>query len=93
MLIGSLLLAACSPGEGDRCNPLEFADIPNQGNCASGLSCVYPSAPNCGVAYCCKVDSMGRITDSNPNCQPDPTLAPVCMLDLGVTPTDGGGQD
>jgi hypothetical protein len=38
------------------------------------------------------VDSNGNITDRDPNCQPDPTLASVCMLDLGVAPLDGGGD-
>ncbi len=36
----------CTPGEGDRCNPLRFSD-----ECAQGTSCLYPK--NCSVAYCC----------------------------------------
>jgi hypothetical protein len=88
-----LMLAGCPPGQGERCNPLEIADIPNQGNCAIGFSCVYPTAPNCGVAFCCAVDAKGNIIDTNPNCRPDPTLAPVCGLDLGVAPADGGARD
>jgi hypothetical protein len=93
-----LLLVACNPqeGVGERCNPMQF-----ESNCADGLSCVYPTAPNCGVSYCCAVDSNGNITDKNPNCQPDPSLISVCMLDLGVapvidlgvTPLDGGTKD
>jgi hypothetical protein len=93
MGIALFAIVGCTPGEGERCNPLEIADIPNQGNCAIGFSCLYPTALSCGVAYCCKVDSTGKITDSNPNCQPDPTLVPVCKLDLGVAPADGGGHD
>ena len=27
-----------------------------QGDCDDGYACVYPTAPNCGVAYCCTVD-------------------------------------
>jgi hypothetical protein len=90
MLTLLLALAGCNPGHGERCNPNEFSDIPNQGNCQIGFSCVYPTSPGCGVAFCCTVDANGKITDSNPNCQPDPTLAPVCELDIGATPTDAG---
>jgi hypothetical protein len=57
-----------------------------QGNCDDGLACVYPTAPNCGVAYCCKVDSNGNIADDDPHCHADPTLAPGCLLDLGGAP-------
>jgi hypothetical protein len=75
-------VAACdqaAPND-QRCNPQQFSN-----QCNSGYSCVYPTAPNCGVAYCCKVDDSGNVTDDNPNCQPDPTLGPVCGLDLGGT--------
>jgi hypothetical protein len=88
-----VFVAACSQDEGTRCNPLEYSDNSIQGNCAGGFACVYPTAPNCGVAYCCAVDSKGNIIDKNPNCQPDPSLASVCMIDLGTTPGDGGATD
>jgi hypothetical protein len=89
-MIGMLLaIAGCgTSGDGERCNPLRATS-----DCNAGLSCVYPTAPNCGVSYCCTVDSNGNITDRDPNCQPDPSLASVCMLDLGVTPLDGGSGD
>ncbi len=88
--IGILLaLAGCgTQGEGERCNPLRFTT-----DCDPGLTCVYPTAPNCGVAYCCNVDDMGNVSDPNPNCQPDPAAAAACMLDLGVPATDGGATD
>ncbi len=85
------LLAGCDAEHGERCNPLQYSDNGVQGNCVSGLACVYPTAPSCGVAYCCAVDANGNITDTNPNCQPDPTLAPVCGLDMSVL--DSGGSD
>ena len=87
------MLAGCTQGEGERCNPLEYSNSGTAGNCGSGLSCVYPTAPNCGVAYCCAVDSNSNITDKNANCQPDPTLAMQCGLDLSTEPMDGGSSD
>lgn len=86
------LFAACDAGHGERCNPLQYNET-GSGNCVSGLTCVFPTAPNCGVSYCCATDSNGNITDTHPNCQPDPTLAPACMLDLSVVPLDGGAGD
>jgi hypothetical protein len=84
MRIILLLLIACNtPEEGERCNPLAFSDNGIQGDCDTGLACIYPTAPNCGVAYCCKLDSSHNIVDKNPNCRPDPSLTAVCMLDLG----------
>ncbi len=87
-----VLLAGCGIGtqrEGERCNPARFTS-----DCDPGLSCVYPTAPNCGVAYCCAVDGKGNITDKDPSCQPDPAAAAACMLDLGVaSATDGGTAD
>ncbi len=80
-----LLLAGCHASEGERCNPLQFSDSGTQGNCEDGLACVYPTASNCGVAYCCKVDSSGNVIDRNPSCQPDPALAPGCGLDLSTS--------
>ena len=56
-----LLLGACQPKEGERCNPLLFTD-----ECETGSACTYP--PNCGVAYCCPKTG----TSSHPNCQPCP---------------------
>lgn len=90
-----LVVAGCTftQNEGDRCNPLQYSSNGVQGDCADGLACVYPTAPACGVAYCCKVDANGNVVDTNPNCQPDPSLDSVCMLDLSVAPTDGGGGD
>jgi hypothetical protein len=82
-----LALAACNASEGQRCNPLEYSNSGTAGNCGGGLQCIYPTAPNCGVAYCCAVDEQGNITDKNPNCQADPSLDSVCMLDLSSPPT------
>jgi len=75
----------CSQGEGQRCNPLFFTD-----ECGSGLTCIYPTAPMCGVAYCCAVNSDGVVTDKDPNCQPDPTLS--CAPDFS-SPVDAGTSD
>ena len=86
-----VFLAACDAEEGERCNPLQYSDNGVQGNCVSGLQCIYPTAPSCGVAYCCKVDAQGNVTDTNPNCQPDPSLDSVCMLDMSVL--DGSSTD
>lgn len=55
------LLGACTPGEGERCNPLQFSN-----DCNSGFQCVYPT--NCGVAYCCPTNG----SSTNPNCQSCP---------------------
>jgi hypothetical protein len=84
------LVAGCRQDEGERCNPAQYSDTANQGNCSAGLSCVYPTANNCGIAYCCKVDSSGKIIDSSPTCQPDPSLPSVCALDLGVSDGSAG---
>ena len=74
-----VVLAGCgTQGEGQRCNPLRATS-----DCDTGFSCVYPTAPNCGVSYCCAVDADGNITDQNPNCRPDPTSAAQCGVDLG----------
>ena len=91
-LIGMLFLfaAGCAtPDAGERCNPLAFSSNGIQGDCADGLACVYPTGPGCGVAYCCKVGADG-VTDTHPGCQPDPTSAEECMLDLGTADGDGG---
>ena len=90
MCLVLVFLAACDAEHGERCNPLQFSEN-GSGNCVTGFQCVYPTAPSCGVAYCCTVDSQGNITDDSPNCQPDPTLASVCMLDMSVL--DGGTTD
>ena len=92
-LVVPMLLVACSDHEGQRCNPLAYSNSGVRGNCAGQLDCVYPTAPNCGVAYCCAVDESGNIVDDNPNCQPDPSLQSVCMLDLSTAVTDGGTTD
>lgn len=86
-------LAACDKGEGERCNPLQYSDDGISGNCSQGLACVYPTAPNCGVAYCCALDTKGNVIDKNPNCQPDPDAIAACMLDFSVAPLDAGGAD
>ena len=90
LTIGVLLaLAGCGTnGDGQRCNPLRATS-----DCDPGLTCVYPTAPSCGVSYCCALDANGNITDTNPSCQPNPSLASVCLLDLGVAPLDGGATD
>lgn len=83
-----IALVGCPEGQtGERCNPLEYSDSGKQGNCRSGLACVYPTAPSCGVSYCCETDAEGRITDTHPNCQPDRTAAEQCML---PAPEDAG---
>jgi hypothetical protein len=79
LLVSVLLaLAACTNGDGERCNPLRATT-----DCDPGLTCVYPTGPMCGVAFCCTVDTQGNITDRHPNCQADPGSAAACMLDLG----------
>jgi hypothetical protein len=88
----ALAFVACNASEGQRCNPLEYSNSGTAGNCAAGFSCIYPTAPNCGVAYCCAVDEAGKITDTNPNCQADPSLDSVCMLDLSSAPIDAGND-
>jgi hypothetical protein len=85
-----MVLACASPQQGERCNPLAFSDNNIQGDCDTGLACLYPTAPNCGVAYCCKVDANGTVVDKSPNCQFDPSLVGVCMLDLASAPSDAG---
>jgi hypothetical protein len=92
-VLALVALAGCEQEAGSRCNPLEYSPNGIQGNCEEGLACVYPTAPNCGVAYCCKLDSNGNIVDTSPNCQPDPSLDSVCMLDLSPAPDDGGATD
>jgi hypothetical protein len=82
-----LALTGCRQGHGERCNPMRATT-----DCDPGLSCVFPTGPNCGVSYCCQVDSQGRIVDSIPTCQPDPESAAACGIDLGV-PSDGGSRD
>lgn len=78
-----LALAGCGTNsDGERCNPLRATS-----DCDPGLSCVYPTAPNCGVSYCCTVDANGNVTDTNPNCQPDPGSAAACMLDMSLLDT------
>lgn len=78
--IGVLLaLTGCTQADGERCNPLRATS-----DCDPGLSCVYPTGPNCGNSYCCTVDGNGNITDTHPNCQPDPTAAMQCGFDLGT---------
>ncbi len=88
-------LAACNERQqGERCNPLQYSDNGVQGDCADGLSCIYPTAPSCGIAYCCRVGSNGEVIDRDPHCQPDPSLASLCMLDLsGSPPEDAGARD
>jgi hypothetical protein len=63
MAISTLLLvlfgaAGCHPGEGERCNPLQFSN-----DCDTGFACVYQD--NCSVAYCCPTTRAS----TNPNCQ------------------------
>jgi len=82
ILVAPLLVTACQAGHGERCNPSQFADDPAQADCATGYACIYPTAPVCGVAYCCAVDSSGNITDTDPSCQPDATLS--CAPDGSV---------
>lgn len=61
--ISALLLAGagCSPGEGERCNPMLFND-----ECSQGLKCTFPAG--CGVSFCCPVST----SSSNANCQQCP---------------------
>jgi hypothetical protein len=97
-----LLFAACDAKEGERCNPLQYSDNGIQGNCESGLACIYPTTPGCnpsqpgsnccGVAYCCKLDPL-YVVSTDPNCQPDPNAIAACMLDLSPAPDDAGTSD
>jgi hypothetical protein len=84
--IALFAFAACDKAADNdqRCNPSQFSN-----QCHGGYSCLYPTAPSCGVAYCCKVDDSGNNIDANANCQPDPSLASVCGLDLSQA-ADGG---
>jgi hypothetical protein len=84
-------LAACRRDPGERCNPAQFSDNGIQGNCGTGYACIYPTASNCGVAYCCKVDANGNNIDPSPICRPDPTLLSVCPIDMSLT--DGSSHD
>jgi hypothetical protein len=87
----SLLLAGCpTQGAGERCNPLRATS-----DCDDGLTCVYPTAPECGVSYCCAIDTAGNIADVHPNCRPDPLSAMECGLDLStpVSPMDLSSKD
>jgi hypothetical protein len=83
-----VFIAACSQDQGTRCNPLQYSDNGIQGNCDTGFACVYPTAPNCGVAYCCKVNAVGKIVDPSPTCRPDPSLIPICNIDMGSSDAD-----
>ena len=66
-LPGLLLSAGCSQVEGSRCNPaLSHDECDN----APSVQCVAPTAAACyGEAYCCAVDSNGKITSTELNCQ------------------------
>ncbi len=79
---GALALACallgCEQTEGERCNPNLF-----ESECSDGLTCVYPTAPMCGVAYCCAMDTDGNVVDPHPSCRADPSLA--CAPDGGAT--------
>jgi hypothetical protein len=92
-LLTALLLGGCEAREGERCNPLEYSDDGTRGDCADGLACVYPTAPSCGVAYCCTIDSSGQITSKHVSCRPDPDAVAACMLDLSIAPPDAGSRD
>jgi hypothetical protein len=85
MIFALLLVAGCqTPEAGERCNPLQFSNNGVQGDCDNGLACVYPTAPSCGVAFCCAVDAKGNIVDKHTHCRPVPSLIATCMLDLGA---------
>jgi hypothetical protein len=62
--VGVLAAQGCTPGEGERCNPLLF-NVNDQ--CTNGLQCTYPKY--CGVAYCCP-PTLTPMTSSH--CQPCP---------------------
>jgi len=82
-------VAGCGTNDrGERCNPLRATS-----DCDPGFACVYPTGPNCGVSYCCALDSNGNVSDSHPSCQPDPASAAACMLDFSVVPGDAGATD
>ena len=78
--------------DGERCNPLQYSQNGAQGDCRVGLACVYPTAPSCGVAYCCKLDETGHIADEEATCQRDPSLDAICGLDLSITDAQGEGD-
>ena len=50
--------AGCSPGVGERCNPMLFTP-----NCPGGTMCIYPT--NCAVAFCCPAQLS---SDTSANC-------------------------
>ncbi len=58
-----LMLGACHPDEGERCNPMLFTD-----ECARGLACTVPAG--CAVAFCCPTSRAS----TNFNCQPCPSM-------------------
>ena len=78
-LLGLVLAGCPTQGAGERCNPLRATS-----DCDDGLSCVYPTGAQCGVSYCCAVDSKGKVVDDDPNCRPDPVSAMECGLDLSM---------
>ncbi len=86
-MVAFVALIGCQQDEGTRCNPLRATP-----DCDPGLSCVFPTGPNCGVSFCCKVDSNGNIIDTNPNCRPDPASAMACGFDLSA-PLDAAPLD
>lgn len=88
LVLLALSVGACSRERGERCNPSSFED-----ECGAGLTCVYPTGPMSGVAYCCALDEKGNISDTSTNCQPKNELAEACMLDLRSELADGGSID
>ncbi len=93
------IFAACGTnGRGDRCNPNRATS-----DCNPGLSCVFPATPGCnasepgsnccGNSFCCATDGNGNVTDTNPNCQPDPVSVMQCGLDFAVAPPDLSALD
>jgi hypothetical protein len=88
-----LFTVACRQGAGERCNPLQYSENGIQGNCEDGLACIYPTAPNCGVAYCCRLTPGGKDVDPNPSCRPDPSLFSVCGIDMDGPLADAGASD
>lgn len=98
VVLGGIVAAAteaCLPpdagggGSGDRCNP----DLSHD-ECGSGLVCAgyTPAAPQgdfilipfCPENYCCAADSTGKITDTNPVCQPGCNGGAQSMCSAGV---------
>ena len=67
----SVLVYACTQGEGQPCIP-SVDNNPNDNQCASPFQCVVPA--NCSTAACCVEDDAGNITSTLATCLPCPEI-------------------